>query len=536
MIKVLIVDDEINICNLICNIIDWNEIGLDVVGVAQNGLEAYSLIKQHEPDIVITDIKMPGLDGLELIKKTIDEGIKTHFIILSGYKQFDYAHTAIKYGVKDYLVKPILKSELLDVISNLCQEIKYNSQKSIEFSRIMTDVSISFGKLHKKFLSDIINGDLSSEDLTPAYVESEYHYKLTAGYFCIGIIHIDENKMSRDDTNLDIQFSDILSAEFVITCADFECIENKDELVFFTNYSKNNSASVSRSINYIFSNIKEALKSVSGCSLTIGLGSEISSLQDIRKSYLLAVTAIKSRFMLGSDQIIRSSQISVSHENIKPQISSEILRRFNGIIDGLNKEQCVNEAVAMFSEYLDAYQAYPYFAPDIAVLIVNYFIESLMVNFSCKFSISNIKKQLHAKLSQCNTLNDLQAYIVFGVMRIIQEYFKINDERDIQIISAIKQYVHENYAGHIEIPEVASHVYLSPTYLGLLFKQQTGQTFSEYLTEVRMQKAKELLSDYKLSIKEISHRIGYKDIKYFSKLFKKTIGLKPTEYRKINKL
>jgi two-component system response regulator YesN len=533
--KILIADDEINICSLILNLIDWDELELNVVGTAQDGIEAYSLIEQNYPDIVITDIKMPGIDGLELIKKTIDANIKTHFIVISGYKLFDYAHTAIKYGVQNYLVKPIIKSELTMVLKKICAEISNEKETKQKYLKIISDATISIEKLHKNFINDLIHNDISSTYLNSEYIEKEYHYKLTPGYFCIGIIHIDStSNTDKNSISLFSQITDIISAELVFNCSDHECIESKNDIVFFMNYSKNKSLSIHRSINYIFSNIKETLRLTPSYKLTIGIGNLLSNIKDIRKSYLLAVMAIKSRYILGYDKVIQSSSIKNTQENFTTSASYSITKHFKRIIDGLNKEQCANEADQFFMGYLPLFTKYPYLAPEFALLIVNNFINVFFIAFNIKLSINEIQKSIHSNFYNCCTFDDLRSFISFWVHYVIDEYFKINDERDSKIISEAKQFIRNNYQNRIEISEIAQIVYLSPTYLGLLFKKQTGQTFHEYLIDVRMEKAKELLIGFKLNIKEISHLTGYRDVKYFSKLFQKHVGLKPTEYRKLN--
>lgn len=534
---ILIVDDELNICNLILQLVPWKELNLEVIGTARNGLQAYDIITQKQPAIIITDIKMPGMDGLELIKKTVDAGIPSNFIIISGYKDFEYAHSAIKYNVKDYLVKPINKDNLVGALKNICRQLELDSNQTQEIQKTIEYSHIAIGQQRKKFITDLIYNSIQLEQFNKPTIEKEYHYHFSMEKYFMAVIHFDYSSSLNKYADILIpQFSEILSNELSISCTEHEYTIYKDELVFLVNFAEKNASLLKRSIGYIFDSIYRTTNlKQNEYHVTIGIGLTCSSINELRKSFFSANNAIKSRLVLGIDQIIYASDIAVFPDNHKNAMSRSIENLFQNDAVLSDKDACIAEALSTFREYLKKYNDYPSVAPDIVQLIIDGIFKALLDRISVESNLNTVKKKAQKGFHFCCTVSDLENYMSNVISAFFDDYLANSNKKDMQIINTVQHYIKNNFQNRIELTDLAKEVYLSPAYLGILFKQLCGLTFSEYLTEVRMKAAKSFLKDFKHSVSDVARLSGYKDAKYFSRQFKKYENVYPAEYRKLLK-
>ncbi len=203
MLKVLIADDEEKICQLIEKLIDWQALDMKLSGVANNGIEALERIEALSPDVVITDIRMPGYDGLDLVKKTRELNVGVEFVIISGYRHFEYAQTAIKYGVSDYLLKPIKKQELTETLEKI--RVRYNekSEQLTYEERVRLARKSDAERLRTTWFSNVLYRDRSEQDCSSLEeINKQYYYQLKQGCFQIVCVKFDGISMP-DEKNLE---------------------------------------------------------------------------------------------------------------------------------------------------------------------------------------------------------------------------------------------------------------------------------------------------------------------------------------------
>ena len=271
MLKAIIADDEKWICQMIAKIIDWDEIGIELVGQAEDGLEAFNLIKTFRPDIVITDIRMPGMDGIDLVKKTREMQLKCHFIVISGFRQFEYAHNAIKYGVDDYLLKPIKKAELTSILKKIRSEFDEMKAKKSEEKKIKNKLIYSAEILNKQFLNKLfLDNNENSYDLIT--INNEYQFGFQDGIFQSFIIRLDKK-----NNGLDVVYEKKCKEKFfaVVTrnLKDF-CweIQTADDDIYIINYPSQNINSIKKAVNNTLYEFEQYLKTLDIFDVTIGLG------------------------------------------------------------------------------------------------------------------------------------------------------------------------------------------------------------------------------------------------------------------------
>ena len=212
MLRVLIADDESKVCQLIEKLVDWDALGMEVVAVAENGIEALEKIKEFHPDIVITDIRMPGYDGLDLIRLGKEEAPNTEFVIISGYRHFEYAQMAIRYGVNAYLLKPIKKDELTETLKRLSTRFRAQTEQLSQEEKTRLAIRSDEKNLRQAFLQDLVgrrNKEILSQPLPE--INREFHYRFEPGEFCIAILKLD-GRVCDEEQNVQFMAEKVQSA------------------------------------------------------------------------------------------------------------------------------------------------------------------------------------------------------------------------------------------------------------------------------------------------------------------------------------
>ena len=212
MLKVLIADDESKVCQLIEKLVDWDALDMEVAAVAENGIDALEKIKEVHPDIVITDIRMPGYDGLDLIRLGKEEAPKAEFVIISGYRHFEYAQMAIRYGVNAYLLKPIKKDELTETLKRLSTRFRAQTEQLSQEEKTRLAVRSDEKNLRQAFLQDLV-GRRNKETLSQPLLEinREFHYRFEPGEFCIAILKLD-GRVCDEEQNVQFMAEKVQSA------------------------------------------------------------------------------------------------------------------------------------------------------------------------------------------------------------------------------------------------------------------------------------------------------------------------------------
>ena len=203
MLKVVIADDEKMICSLISQLLDWKALDIEIVGMAYTGIDAFEMIITKEPDIVISDIRMPGYDGLELIKRIKEAGIEAEFVMISGFKQFEYAQNAMKYGVKYYLLKPIEEEKLLEIIQEIKETIQKKKAHDIYEKELKLEVKEARDKMKKRFLTSILSQQNFETEGTADHqtINTEYNTSFKEGIFQAVFVKLDTEKEVEDGNN-----------------------------------------------------------------------------------------------------------------------------------------------------------------------------------------------------------------------------------------------------------------------------------------------------------------------------------------------
>ena len=510
METVLIADDEMPIREGIKCIVDWEDLGFKICGEAANGEEALKQILSLKPSLVLLDIKMPKLEGLEVIENAREQGYEGRFIILSGFSDFKYAQKAIRLGVNNYLTKPIDEDELTESIINIRSEIEAaRAQKSKKEHYIQ--------KAKKEILYDIVTGNLDYNVFSPEEMN------LVADTYQVVIY---EN-FNIEGGEMPYQFSDLLKVTNNGR-QTFEHFMNNDYNVIIL---KGNFAleKFQRFVDHYENTPPQ--KGSPMDSLFIAYGKPVESLDDVHESYEEAYKLIKRRFYCAEGQHTLSyEELPKVSEGKKQLDNSRIEHYSNTITDYIQafSRRKVAELLFELEEYLynvDAdISAVKLYLTDVFLQVK----ENIMRVYNGGNLTFSHNSEIIEYISEQNYLYDIIAYISKQFENIMNSIGSSTRE---SVLDDVLHYIDHNYHTNIKLELIASLFGYNSAYLGKIFNKSVGESFNSYVDQVRIKRAIELLMENKMKVYEIAERVGYKNVDYFHKKFKKYVGVSPAEYR-----
>lgn len=524
VIKLLIVDDETIVREGIRYSIEKNFDTITIVGESKNGLEAIEAVEQFRPDIVLMDIQMPGLNGLETIKriKRIDTQIK--FIIVSAFEQFEYAKEALKMGVKDYISKPVLDYKLLDVLNRMMDEIEIEARKKQE-SRMTQDKLDRMGPvLESGFIyAMLLNVDPIKSSST---FGDHLNLKGMMGYvMIIDFIEDDNNKTVENNNKL----------QSIRNLIKYKCdaivgpmMVNRMIIVVKSNNGEDQYQERLKTID-LAENIYKSLSNMLSCELNIGIGSH-QSVNRLNQSFLDAKKALRK---MTTEKVLHIEDISP----IKPSVSgysfADIKSDEERILELIEEGRTgdVNEKLDRFFKKLrKTYSEDTSVIRNVAMelmVIINMLSYRNDLDESCRYNQGYLDE-----VRNTEEILDLKNKIIQKTIHITETISNEKSHKASQIIINAVEFIKENYHNDIRLKDVAASVCISPHYFSKIFKDELAVNFIDFLTGQRMEQAKKLLKQNEFTIKYIAYSVGYNDPNYFSRLFKKVVGMSPKEYQR----
>ena len=536
MLKVIIADDEEKVCNLIYKLIDWQALDMEVAGMAHNGIEALALVKRLNVDLIITDIRMPGYDGLQLISRIKQINNDIDFIIISGYSNFEYAQNAIKFGVSDYLLKPIKKTELLGTLTKMSLKYRKRMELLSDQEHLKNRLQSDIGKLRSGLFTEVfMQKNPSGKELTVGKVNESFHYHFQKGCFQIVILKMDCGCGEGNHSSLRLMEDKIIQAfqhSMEDLCFDYEYYVDDTITYYVLNYSEENKKIIRKHFKWILDDLL-IQKSVFGAiEITIGAGRAEEEIGRQKASFLSAQYAIAERLMIGTGRLIEGVTAADARE-ISGRILSDLNKSMGAALEILDKEGVLSSVQSFEASLKGALKISGYDAYRLCLEACNIYLTLIRVN---RYDIGNPEELsdnfcFHAR--RCSSIGEILEYLAILIEKSLDKISEDKRLKDTKPIRMAKQYIQEHYSRQITLEEVSSFAGFSPSYFSTLFKKESGINFQEYLSEVRMKKAKDLLKETNLTIAGICEQVGYSDLKHFTKNFKRIAGIKPNEYRKL---
>ena len=538
--RIILVDDEEEVRKSIIRKIDWTSVGFTVVGDAENGEEALEKIEGSEPDVVLTDIRMPYMDGLTLAERIRQKYPSMKIVIFSGYDDFEYAKRAIKLNVTEYILKPVNVEELTAIL----KRIKTNLDEEIEQKRNVTLLRENYRKslpiLREQFLKDSISRPMEKE--TVLDLVEEYGIPLAGAKKWIAIAVELEQELAQEDAPLPLHEEKNLIPISVIQIME----ENlkpyyRFSLVSFSGTAEAEIAGIVAVDNGnsqtglidILGDICKEIRKLVKVPVTIGIGHSAAELGNISVSFKSALDALGYRAIVGTGGTIYINDVEPVSGG-KLQFGGEDESAFVQAIK-FGPEEKIEEAVQQIVKrmsdarvHVRQYQAYVLSVANCMIQLT----QQYDLNLEEIFADDPLGLDPFTVIQQALNRDNFSRWLYQAALKINGAMNRERDNTARQVMEKAKQYIMDNYQDpDLSVEQICRYLHMSPAYFSTMFKKATGQTYVAYLTEIRLNKAVELLNMTDDKTYVIASKVGYQEQNYFSYVFKKRFGVSPTKFR-----
>lgn len=531
MLKILIADDEVSIIQLIRKLI---EPGLrhEIVGEATDGESALALIEERHPDIVITDIRMPGISGIELLRVARERGISAEFIIISGYKDFCYAKDAIKYGVAEYLLKPIRAEELNGALAAIQEKQGEREKLQTRIADMEQTIAQNRSRKRREVMAGYVRRLAGRAAVAETAVVGDWKelFHLRPGIFAVLILKLDvgeaveESFLSR---NLEVLGDKYYRAvrEF---CFDVEtyCRDTRCYLLLHT--SEQQYPLILKKVELL---LKDRISPYNMYQVSAAAGSMERTEERLEDAFFSADYAIRQRLLGGRGRLFVCDE--KTDFRMPVQLSEETRQQLNRIFFERNEEALEEWYDRTLPEARGQFQDNPYYLNQLLGAVVCYTEATLYARDpQVGEPAGSFCIRVFEQADFCCSIDELCELYQKLSMQQMEKARQMHKDGVSRPIKCMKQYIRGHFAENLLLEEIVSAADLSYSYGSSMFKKETGLTITQYLTQVRMEEAQRLIRETNLTINEVACKVGYTDTRYFSKLFIKTVGIKPVDYRK----
>lgn len=536
MQKLLIVEDEKSIFFLLNSCILYDELGLELIGYAENGQIAYDMIMEKRPDIVITDITMPVMDGLEMIEEIQKRQVNPRFIIISGYEQFEFAKKAMKLGVRDYLLKPINSVELNNSLAQLIQEISENGDRRI----LLRNTDNHKEKMRISYIMSILYRDIDFRDMTIQKINRDYHYSFQEGCFCFVTVKVDyySDTVIGIKTHITDNLIMMIRDGFRDICHEVGVAGHQETIYAIVNLEENKDTM--EKLHTLCGHVRASAKKLADdyveAAVTVCLGKAVTDIRALPDSLDAAIHLLDMRLVRGADRVldIREYGYTKGAEESKYILPEQLLY---GLVEKVECNELTNTKPSISAIFRDALdfckqEDVSVYKTLQGVMLYVFSVVKQKGNFPNEFM--DVYQELSLELNNCSRYSEIVDGLPEKMAAGMLKFRREDQPGGSLIMNRILEYISRNYDKQLRLEEVAEQVFITPAYLGIIFQKETGKNFTAYLTELRMEKAKELLLDVRININEITYKVGYNNVRYFSRTFKEYVGITPKEYRRIH--
>lgn len=532
MYKVLLVDDEALIREAIRENIRWEEMGFEVLESCGDGKEAMEVIKRTPPDLVLTDICMPYMDGIELAKYIFENCPDTKTVIISGYDEFEYAKQAVRYQVMEYILKPITPAELTEVLGKARKALDETYARTKTLKKLKGAYQSNRVFLRSRFLNSLLRGDERQEGLEEKMKELEV--SLPGPFYNTAIVEGDDLSPFLN------QYREIREelALFSVYNITQELIEQKGRGVVFQKmdgrtviiFSAESEAELEVHISESLEEVRGTIRDLLQIETTAGVGTQTDQLLKLYHSFEEAKAALELKWLLGGKQVLRSGML-----HAKRSVSIDVAHWAERVLSCIKagNEEKIETAVREFAQEIRESRIKQnravIYMQNLLLTVVN----AADLDEEKENQILKEERELTNRLYTYERLRDMATDVIAIFISLSR---LLNEQRDSygkkQALRAM-EYIDKNYMNSdVSLNSVCSYLAMSTSYFSTLFKTHTGETFIEALTRKRMEKAKNLLETTSKRAYEVAEEVGFSDPHYFSVAFKKATGRTPREYAK----
>lgn len=520
-LKLIVADDEYLICGMLTKIIHYDELGLELIGTANDGESLWNMVERQSPDLVVSDISMPGIDGLEVIQRAHERGMHTKFILISGYREFDYAYTALKYGVEDYILKPITENELNATLGKAADQLRKKG------------AAADSEPVRALFFKDSFLKELMAAPHTLEELNRSYGTRFAQGCFRVMKVKLDRRPGSGNPEELmEAVPENVIQAalrESFSYCDDCLLKTERDGVTALLNYQTTRSEQFMGHAAALLSRLRQEERIKNELLVTLCVSDEYTDPTDSLRGRQQAMDTVWSRLARGGGRVLfyREEAHSVPADQLA-KLENRLIRSFE-IINAPEFREAMTDFFHLPAAFLARREAL-----QMLRRILDHFFYLHYDRLSTMQDADALRRQIEWELCCYYPMEAVQHALISHLTAALEELSGRKDMQQVRAVRVACACVEQDYGGNITLEHVARQVNLSPDYFSRLFKKETGRNFTEYVTGVRMDHARELLRSSAMNVSEIAYAVGFSDVQYFSKAFKKVVGVKPTEYRKLH--
>lgn len=531
--RIILVDDEEEVRKGIIRKIDWETLGFQVVGDAENGEEALEMIEQLEPDLVMTDIRMPYMDGLTLSARIRQKYPSIKILIFSGYDDFEYAQQAIKLNVTEYILKPVNVEELTEILIRVYENLEEEIEQRRDVTQLRERYRRSLPIIRELFLNDLVKGNADASFVKDRL--REYQVDILGARKWIAVVVDVEAEEGTENSSASLHRERELIPISVRQLVEdhlksyyrFAVFSSTAGLVLIVAVDADNTQT---GLINILEDICKEIKKILEVTVTIGIGHSAMSLDQMGKSYQSALDALGYKAIVGAGRPIYINDVEPVNRgklllDDKDEADLTAAVKFGGR-EAI--EQVVQRLISRMDDarvHMRQYQAY-------MISIINC-LTRLMQQYD--MSLEQIFDQEERYLEVLTGRQSRENFAAWLIQVACRMHETMNLERDRtakRVIVDAKQYIMDHYQDpDLSVEMLCRELHMSPAYFSTMFKKETGQTYVAYLTEIRLNRAVELLNETDDKTYIIAQKVGYQEQNYFSYVFKKKFGVSPTKYR-----
>lgn len=510
MWKIMIADDEVFIRDGLKKLIQWERLGCELLYSARNGKDLLDYFNVYVPDIVIVDIKMPIMNGLEVISHLKDNYPKVKVILLTAYADFEYAKQGIQYGINDYIIKTSILEELPSAISGAVKQLEECKMK---------EKSIPQGE--KLFLRVLIEESIIPDDY---YFEcKEYYESFQENFspFCLIVLQI-VNENTQFDNNLQKSIFDLMESAFdgnifkafVVSQTEY-CIiiqgeeEKKGKLIFLSN------------------KLRSLCNNFLGVKIVIGLSQFYSNIGQVSLAYNRTLKNIMNNFDRGDTAVFydENNNMKVINRNQLSYLIDDIVK---------NVEMAKNkESLDSLENLMKAFEESELSSVKSALIVLLSGCRKI-----CREQAIDLDKEIFeernvdSEILNINNIAELRDIFIIIISKTVESVGGQKERRD-DLIKQIDNYINKNYCKRLTLDEIAAEIHVNPSYLSRIYKAKTGMNLFDLVNIKKVEKAKEYIINYNKKIHEVANLVGFSDSAYFSRVFKKYTGYTPKEFNRM---
>ena len=524
--KVILVDDEEEVIDVMEAKIRWNELGFEVVGSATNGVKALELIEKLQPDVVLTDIKMPYMDGLELARRVRADYPNIYIMLCTGFDEFEYAKEAVHLEIKEYMLKPINAVELSECLTRLKDTLDKEREEKLNVKKLEDYFQEALPALKSNFLISLIEGRVSEEDYKRFL--TAYQVDMKGPLFCCVVFHTSANHVPEGTGSLLLSMSVDREIKQRLTekwkCQEFIYLGNT-VLVLEVDTEENLVQITDECDRFC----RWAYR-IMGAVVTAGVGTTCESLYDISTSYEGAREAVSYRVLYGTKRAINIGEIVPKESKIQTQQEEARMQELFRAIHVGDEEEIEKAARKEIEKLHKNAKTIGQYNLATMEIVSGYF--KFCSNNSLDFNeMSGNVPNLYQKVSQMDE-SALTSWIIGMSLKISEQLKNARNSTSRRLVTEAQNIVRERYMeSEITLDDVCSALGVSNSYFSSIFKKEMGKSFISYLTDYRMDIAAEMILNTTEKSYTIAEKVGYLDANYFGYVFKKKFGMSPSKYR-----